>query len=115
MHPEGIYKEALRAAEAAVKAEVTKLKAAFPSVHYDHHGACGFAWVTVKPARGPFVAWCKSQVSREFGHKAYDGGWQFWSPGYNGQCLSTKELAAVAFCAVLVKHGLKATVGSRLD
>lgn len=97
-------------------------------------GACGFAWVKIRPARGPFVTWCKKQNAAatvaktaemgrhyqvtSYGDLAYNGGWEIWSAGsknYHGQSVDTKEVAARAFAEVLNKHGIKAMVGSRLD
>jgi hypothetical protein len=91
-------------------------------------GACGFAWVTVRPATGPFINWCKKQAklaeaegdrwrAHKFGSKAWNGGWQFWDPGeWGGQSVDVKEAGAVAFRNVLaVELGLNVEVGSRLD
>jgi hypothetical protein len=110
-----IFEEASNAARAAVKLETDRLNAKYPGTHYDHHGCCGFAWVTIVPAREPFVTWCKKQTGREYGSKAYGDGWQFWSPGYSGQSLDIKEIGAHAFAEVLKKYGLDACVGSRMD
>lgn len=38
-------------------------------------GACGFAWVNVHPANGPFVGWCKKKI-KEIGFKV-DGAGNF--------------------------------------
>lgn len=105
---------------------------------------CGFAWVTVRPARGGFVSWCKAQIKAagakfdsagnmtnldgsfpatnsrlvsKYGSLAYGGGWQFWKPGtgYNGQSMTVFEAGARAFANVLVENGVKASVGTRLD
>lgn len=108
-------------------------------------GACGFAWVQVRPARGPFIDFCKAQIlvlglkydqagnlrtiaggtpthaqwtaAKSFGQRDdHKGGWQFWNPGgYPGQAVHAKEAAAIAFAAVLTRHGIKAGYGSRLD
>lgn len=76
---------------------------------------CGFAWVTVRPARGPFVKWCKEN---SHGSSAYGGSWQFWYSVFSDrttQSVSVHEVGATAFAAVLIKHGIVAAVGSRLD
>lgn len=75
---------------------------------------CGFAWVTVHPAKGPFVKYCKEN---KLGSKAYKGGWEFWYSLFstNTQSVGVHEKAATAFCNVLRAHGLTAYVGSRLD
>lgn len=117
--PETIFKAAQEAARKAVQAEVARE----PENPYAFD--CGFAWVIVKPATGPFVNWCKRQIeavgehSREalqYGSKAYEGGWQFWQPGeFSGQSVRIHKVGADAFAKVLTDHGLKAHVGSRLD
>ena len=33
---------------------------------------CGFAWIVIRPARGPFITWCKKNG---IGSNAYGGGW----------------------------------------
>jgi hypothetical protein len=97
-------------------------------------GACGFAWLVIRPARGPFVSWCKKQNEAETarfsaekgrpwpchpkGDNHYNGGWCLWRPGskgYNGQSIDMYEVAARAFSAVLTKHGIANTFGSRMD
>lgn len=117
--PETIFKAAQDAARKAVQDEVARE----PENPYAFD--CGFAWVIVKPATGPFVNWCKRQIdavgerSREafqYGSKAYEGGWQFWQPGeFSGQSVHIHKVGADAFAKVLRDHGLKAHVGSRLD
>jgi hypothetical protein len=110
-----IFKEATDAANKAIEDYRAK---------YGEPFYCGFAWVTVRPARGPFVTWCKKQIKategrreqRAFGDRACDGGWQFWAPGeYNGQSMDLKEAGAVAFAKVLRNYGLDASVGTRAD
>ena len=91
---------------------------------------CGFAWVIVRPARGPFITWCKAQAKDlrnscfpdvrhsaiNYGDNAHGGGWQFWSPGdYMGQIVDVKMAGAEAFAKVLREAGLEAHAGSRLD
>lgn len=70
----------------------------------------------VRPARGPFVTWCRANGH---GSLAYGGGWQFWYSEFSGhlgsQSVSTHEAGATAFRKVLADHGLDATFGSRLD
>lgn len=74
-------------------------------------GACGFAWVHISPARGPFVSWCKKN---ELGHNAYKGGWDIWI-GEFGQSIARKEAYAAAAAEVLRKYGINAYANSRLD
>lgn len=137
MDCEAIWKEAEEAAKAAVRA----------NAHRENPTAfdCGYAWVVVKPARGPFFSWLRAakkarvdaakrlahhtsaQVRRAeqeadsiYGHvREYGGGgWQFWMPGrseHNGQSIAVFEAGAKAFAEVLQRHGIAAQFGSRLD
>jgi hypothetical protein len=61
--PAEIWAEATMAAREAVKA----------SAHLENPNAfdCGFAWVVVEPARGPFVSYCKE---RHLGDKHWKRG-----------------------------------------
>ena len=106
---ENIYNEA----RAAGIATAQKQNAALPNEN-SRGFDCGFAWVIVRPARGHFVEWCKANGH---GRKGYEPGWHFWYSEFSigTQSVSVHEAAAEAFAAVLVKHGLKAIVGSRLD
>lgn len=109
-----IYK---RAHEEGMKA----LKAATPEPmvvvgggkqYYVPQGLCGFAWVTIYPARGKFITWCKKN---DIGGKAYGGGWSIWTRE-GGQSIELKEAYANAFAEVLRESlGLKAYANSRLD
>jgi hypothetical protein len=74
-------------------------------------GACGFAWVVIKPARGAFVEWLKE---RKIGHKHYHGGYEYPVHDFN-QSIARKEAYAHAFASVLRDAGLNAYPGSRLD
>jgi len=74
-------------------------------------GLCGFAWVTISPARGAFVNYLKS---RQVGSKGYYGGYEIWVREF-GQSVDRKAAFAGAFRDVLQKYGISASVGSRLD
>lgn len=101
-----IYEEAYDAARIAADAMVS----ANPGIWYP----CGFASVRVRPARGSFVTVMKDQ-----GHGRSDdymGGYVFSNPSKNlTQWMDAKIEGARAFAAVLKKHGIKATVESRMD
>lgn len=78
---------------------------------------CGFAWIVVRPARGPFIQWCKNHNPPK-GHNHHAGGWCFWySELYHSatQSISVHEAAVRAFADVLIKHGIDCHVDSRLD
>lgn len=74
-------------------------------------GLCGFAWVTIKPARGAFVNYLKG---RQVGSNGYYGGFEIWVREF-GQSVDRKTAFARAFADVLNKYGINASVGSRLD
>jgi hypothetical protein len=78
---------------------------------YILNGLCGFAWVSIFPARGSFVTYLKS---KGLGGKAYGGGYQIWVSDY-GQSVDLKSAYASAFANVLQKYGIKAYGESRLD
>jgi hypothetical protein len=137
MDPKAIYEEAMEAAKAAVRA----------NAHRENPNAfdCGFAWVVLKPARGPFVTWLRGQktahidaakrhalagssavrraeheANRRWGERREygGGGWQFWMPGgseHNGQSVAIFEAGARAMAEVFQRHGIDAQWSSRLD
>jgi len=74
-------------------------------------GACGFAWVTVKPANSAFAKWAQAQGIMR---KAYGGGVQYWVSEF-GQSEERKAAFAYAYARVLCEAGINAFAGSRLD
>jgi hypothetical protein len=74
-------------------------------------GACGFAWVKIRPANGKMARWLKAQ---DKGHKGYNGGWEVSIHDF-GQSLERKSATARATADVLCKHGIDATSYSRID
>lgn len=74
-------------------------------------GACGFAWVTIRPGNSPFANWLKKNGLAD---KSYEGGVKIWISAYN-QSVQLKEAYAGAFAAVLNVAGVNASSGSRLD
>lgn len=98
-----------------------------PDRHYDHIGACGFAWVEVSSkGRTPFtnamIALNKMEgaapLSSKWGERQTYGQkrWMFWNPGeYHGQNINAKEAGAEAFAAYLTASGIPAYARSRLD
>jgi len=75
-------------------------------------GACGFAWVNVKPGGSSFARWliANGKARRD----SYLGGVTVWVP-YFGQSLARKEAYAVAYAQVLQGAGIDARADSRLD
>jgi hypothetical protein len=82
-----------------------------PVYHVDS-GVCGFAWVKIRPARGKFVTWLKSNnIGRR---DDYAGGYRI--PCFEfGQSLEKKERYASAYARVLKTHGINAHSDSRMD
>ncbi len=74
-------------------------------------GLCGFAWITIRPARGKLVAYLKQ---RDWGSKGWNGGWEIWVREY-GQSYERKYAYAKAFAWTLQQYGIDATAGARLD
>lgn len=79
--------------------------------YFVEDGACGFAWVTIRPANCAFAKWLRL---KNLGDKAYGGGVQIWVSDFN-QSVQKKEAYADAFAAVLKDYGIKAFSNSRLD
>ena len=82
-------------------------------------GLCGFAWVTIRPARGKFVTFLKGI---EIGRPGYYGGYEISTnviereTGVNfGQSYERKMAAAEAFAATLQAWGINAVAEGRLD
>lgn len=74
---------------------------------------CGFAWVTIKPARGNLC----SVLKQDYGcSKGYYGGLEVWMPGrINSQNMYVHLAGAKAFAEVLRSYGYNAEEYSRLD
>lgn len=119
-----IYEEADRAGVAAAAAKVPEPMLVYESVGLTdtplkggkqwliEDGVCGFAWVNIKPARGGFVAYLKSQgIGR---HDSYEGGWTIWVHEY-GQSMERKHAYAAAFSEVLKKYGINSGAYARMD
>jgi hypothetical protein len=74
-------------------------------------GACGFAWVTVRPGNCSFAIWAKKNAGYS---KAYRGGVELWISGYD-QSMARKEAYARSYSQVLRDAGIEAYAGSRMD
>lgn len=79
---------------------------------------CGFAWLMIRPARGPFVAYLKSiGVGRTCDYGS-GPGYSLWYSRLHDvptQSISVHEAAIHAAAAVLRANGLDVVTGSRLD
>lgn len=81
-------------------------------VYRVNSGVCGFAWVSIRPARGKLVNWLKKNgIGRK---NNYEGGYQI-SVFEFGQSMEQKEAYARAFAKVLRENGIDAYAGSRMD
>lgn len=80
-------------------------------VYHVSEGACGFAWVTIKPGTHPFAKWLKQ---RGYAHKGYYGGVEMSIQNYN-QSVERKYAHAVAMASYLRDNGIDATAHERLD
>lgn len=113
--------EIFEAAELAATKAAQEANAKLPSENLRGFD-CGFAWVKVRPATGPFVNWCKKQSHQASGAELYrygghyNGGWEIWCTRFaDTQSVSVHRAAAYAFAKVLTDNGINALVGSRLD
>lgn len=76
-------------------------------------GACGFAWVEIRPARGILA---KTLKETRKGDKGWNGGIHVWNPsGVAVQSIDVLEAGARAYAHVLRKYGVNAYANSRLD
>jgi hypothetical protein len=82
----------------------------FREVVYD--GACGFAWVNVKPGTSKFARWLKAKGYAR--PDSYYGGVCIWVSQFN-QSVERKEAYARAMAHVFSEAGIKAYAASRLD
>ena len=80
---------------------------------------CGFANISIHPARGPFVSWCKKN---NIGSNGYGGGWRIsYYDFMNGhqynhtQSLDIKEVAMNAVSSYFKSLGITAYAESRAD
>lgn len=80
---------------------------------------CGFANISIHPARGPFVSWCKKM---NIGSNGYGGGWRIsYYDFMNGhqynhtQSLDIKEVAMNAVSSYFKSLGITAYAESRAD
>jgi hypothetical protein len=79
---------------------------------YEPHGACGFAWVVVKPNKGAFAKFLKDHAGFE---KHYHGGISHWIH-YGDQEVDRKYAYAKAYAAVIDEvDGYNVFAVSRLD
>ena len=80
---------------------------------------CGFANVSIHPARGPFVSWCKKM---NIGSNGYGGGWRISYYDFmndhqykHTQSMDIKEVAMNAVSSYFESLGITAYAESRAD
>ena len=110
MREHEIYEKAKSAALIAAKEENAKL-----GIELYIGLDCGFALITIIPARGRFVNYLKSINVGDT--DKYNGGYKIWYSEFSigTQSISVHEKAAYAFAKVLNDNGIKAFCSSRLD
>ena len=91
---------------------------------YESEGACGFAWIVLRPATTSFARYLKKtrfEVDRSVKEAEggswgtnYYGGYQFWV-WVGGQSIARKAAFAEAYAEVLTEAGFEAYAQSRLD
>lgn len=113
MTPAEIYTKAKAAAVAAAEARNAELppegKRGFD---------CGFAWITIQPARGPFVSYLKSSGIGQSGGYDRMPGYGIWYSDLHSvptQSIEVHKAAVRAAAAVLEENGIKAICNYRLD
>lgn len=96
-----------------VQAFKDPLDSASPVVQSWHvpDGPCGFAWITIRPARGSFVRWLREHG---LGHNGYRGGWKVPIHGF-GQSYYRKMACAKAIAECLQQYGVQAFYDGTLD
>ena len=111
IHPADMFLNARKVAIKAVDDYVEK---------YGEPMYCGFANVSIHPARGRFVSFMKKAG---IGSKGYGGGYRISYYDImpkdhqysHTQSMDIKEVACEAFANALTKYGLKAGYESRAD
>jgi hypothetical protein len=74
-------------------------------------GACGFAWVNVRPGNSSFAKWL---VANKLARRSYYGGVEIWISAH-GQSWERKCAHAGAMAQAFRNAGIEANAGSRLD
>lgn len=105
MTPSDILEEAILAATISAQKVISE--------NPDQFYPCGFAWVTIKPARGKFVNFLKHV---KIGRSGDYGGYCVSNPSkVSTQWMNPKFQGAVAFASVLNKYGIYAIAQQRID
>jgi hypothetical protein len=113
MTPHYLHTMASAAAQKAVDDLIAKHGSESNAFFY-----CGFAWVKITPARGPFVKFLKEQ---KIGDRGWNGGYEvrpeitYPEKSACWQSMDLREAAAEAYAKVLKEAGLTCYMQSRAD
>lgn len=80
--------------------------------YFVSEGACGFGWISIKPANCTFANWLKKNNLAKT--DSYSGGVMIWVHQFN-QSYDRKMIYATAFAQVISQSGIRAYAGGRLD
>lgn len=91
--------------------------AAIKKLHVADHGACGWAWVTLRyNIRSNSRKFAKLLEGHGFRHDKYRGGWYLETSHLLGwQSVDAAMDLAHIFAQVFTTYGITATTSSRLD
>lgn len=109
--PAQIWSEVKAAAQAAAIAKDAELGAE------SARGLdCGFAWLSIHPARGPMVTYLKTVLGarRDYGGGGY-GIWYSKLHDVPTQSIAVHQAAVAAAVTVFGNYNIRAWAGSRLD
>jgi hypothetical protein len=81
------------------------------TTYYVSEGACGFAWVVIRPGNCSLARQAKKLG---IGSTRYGGGTSIWISEH-GQSVERKAKHAAAYAKVLRDHGVNASSESRMD
>jgi len=113
MDAQALHTEATTAAQKAVDDLIAKY-----GESSNMFGCCGFAWVKIRPARGPFVKFLKDN---NLGDKSYNGGYEvrpevtYPAGCVAWQSIEVREAASRAYAKVLKDAGINAFLQSMVD
>ena len=105
------YNEGMYALEAATPAPMTVVNSMTGQRWHESEGACGFAWVVIRPGGSSFARWLKKH---DHASNHYHGGVSVWVRA-GGQSVDRKTAFATAMARVFQEAGIRAVAGSRLD
>jgi len=107
------YAAGLAAGNNAIPTPMVVTDAMHGKQWYVEDGACGFAWIRVRPATSSFARWLLKE--KIVSGRSYNGGVDIWISDHN-QSVTRKEAHARAMADVLRSElGINCYADSRLD